>query len=129
VTPSQSYTLPPLPEGTIVALKEVMVDPYPVQSARLGDGIRLVTTMTGAVEASVEAAGRMPSPESRSESDLVGDDESSGEPRSPKIEDILRLESILFSTRQATSQLNARPVAQNAVKSPKGTSAWQGQFQ
>ena len=95
--------------------------PYPVQLGS-GDGVGLRTTVAGVVESSVEATGRMPSPKSRSN---VGDDDSPGEPRSLKIDDIPLLESrpsVSLPTGQATSQSNAQPVAQNATKSTKSSS-------
>ena len=80
---SQSYTLPPLSEGTVAALrKEVLVDPYPfpLESAGLGDGNNLVLPVGGVVGASIEAAKRMPSPESQCEENNVDDIYDSNNP-------------------------------------------------
>jgi len=123
---NQSYTLPPLPEGTVAALrKEVLVDPYPfpLESAGLGDGNNLVLPVGGVVGASIEAAKRMPSPESQFEEDNaddIYDNDIPGEKSMPEVCDTQLSES--KRSHSPSKSLTPQSVTRRVARSIEGAS-------
>ena len=109
-TSSKSYTIPPLPEGTVAALrKEAFVDPhpYPLESTALSDANRSV--LAGVIGASAEAAERMLSPESQSDGEPVGDDDIPSGSIAPEVHDLQDTDPFMDSFVPESDPLDAWP--------------------